>query len=350
MQTRISKVQAELARDAVFLVTNPINVRYLCGYSGSNGILLITRETAVLYTDARYELQAGTECFSVVVEIAGDLFKAAAGSISTNECLIETEHLTVAILERLQILAPNIKFQGSHIRIEKLRQIKDVQEIALISTACEISTAALAQVITQIRTGMNEKQIARMLERAMVDSGADGIAFETIVASGPNSAIAHHQPTNREIQKGDLLKIDFGAKLSGYHSDCTRTFVLGKPTAWQTEIYEAVLGAQSGSRAALKAGVKAQDVVQPTLDALKACGHLENFRHGLSHGVGLEIHEDPYLSSDPTATLEAGTVITIEPGVYLPNQGGVRIEDTIVVTETGYDNLTVFAYELQEIG
>jgi Xaa-Pro aminopeptidase len=146
------------------------------------------------------------------------------------------------------------------------------------------------------------------------------------------------------------LKIDFGAKLAGYHSDCTRTFVVGKPSTWQSEIHQAVFQAQSASRKVVKAGVIGADVLEQTILSLTDSGYLEYFRHGLGHGVGLEIHEDPFLSKALTATLELGTVLTIEPGVYLSGQGGVRIEDTIVVTETGYENLTVFPYELQEIG
>jgi len=350
MQSRIQALQSRLTNDQCFLITNPLNVRYLSGYSGSNGILLVWSDAANLYTDARYEIQAATECFDVEVRIEADLVKAALGDSSAKVCLFEANHVSVASLERMKSLSGATELVPSQISIAEMRVVKDAKEISLIRQACQISTAALADVVAQIRIGLTEKQITQMLERTMIDMGADSIAFETIVASGPNSAIPHHQPTDREVCAGDLLKIDFGAKISGYHSDCTRTFVLGKPASWQLEIHAAVREAQGASRGVVRAGVLGTDIVNQTIQALTDSGQLENFRHGLGHGVGLAIHEDPFLSKSLTTTLEAGTVFTIEPGVYLPNKGGVRIEDTIVVTETGYENLTEFSYELQEIG
>jgi len=350
MQNRISRIQSRLEQDTCFLVTNPTNVRYLCGYSGSNGILLVTPIEATLFTDARYEIQAANECFDARIQIEPNLFKAALEQEKSELCLFESGHLTVARLDSIKSIAPKLAFQASDISIEEMRVVKDATEIELIRNACQISTSALSLVIAQVWVGLTEKQVTQLLERTMVDLGADAIAFETIVASGPNSAIPHHQPTDREICSGDFLKIDFGAKVSGYHSDCTRTFVMGPASAWQSEIHRAVLQAQGASRAAVKAGVVGSHVLEQTTQSLSASGYLEHFRHGLGHGVGLEIHEDPFLSRALTTTLEAGTVVTIEPGAYLTNQGGVRIEDTIVVTETGYENLTVFEYGLQEIG
>jgi Xaa-Pro aminopeptidase len=326
-----------------------MNVRYLCGYSGSNGILLISPTQSTLFTDARYELQASSECFDVEIQIEANLFKGALADQECSLCFFEAKHLSVASLETIKNVAPGMDFAASEMSIEPLRVVKDDAEIVQIRNACKISTSALEMVIAQIHSGQTEKQIAVLLERTMIDLGADAIAFETIVASGPNSAVPHHQPTDRELIQGDLLKIDFGAKVNGYHSDCTRTFVLGKPADWQLEIHQAVLDAQSSSRKIVRAAVSAKEVLEQTTESLTHSGYLQNFRHGLGHGVGLQIHEDPFLSASLATTLEAGTVFTIEPGVYLPNQGGVRIEDTIVVTETGYENLTVFSYELQEI-
>lgn len=350
MPSRIATVQSLLKERTCLLVTNPTNVRYLCGYSGSNGILLVSEHSATIFTDARYELQAQAECFDVAIRIEPNLFKAALEKEESTVCLFESTHLTVAKLESIQVIAPKITFVPSEIAVEVFRVVKDATEIGLIRQACQISTTALNAVIAQVRVGLTEKQVSHLLERTMIDLGADSIAFETIVASGPNSAIPHHQPTDRAICSGDLLKIDFGAKLSGYHSDCTRTFVVGKAAQWQSEIHQAVLQAQSASRIILKAGVLGVHVLEQTTMSLTESGYLEFFRHGLGHGVGLEIHEDPFLSRALTDTLEAGTVVTVEPGVYLAGQGGVRIEDTVVVTETGYENLTVFPYELQEIG
>jgi len=350
MSSRIQRLQQLFPSEFTFVVTNPINIRYLCGYSGSNGVLRVTQSTATLYTDARYEIQSATECFDVEVVITRDLLKSALSHPSDVGVVFESAHLTHALLSRMQSLAPDRTFAPSAITVESLRVIKDASEIELIAQACKISTQALEILIPMVRVGMTEREISRMLERKMVDLGADEVAFETIVASGPNSAIPHHQPTGRALITGDFLKIDFGAKLRGYHSDCTRTFVVGPAQQWQQELYQAVAAAQAQARDLVKHGVSCEAVTNGASESLSASGYAEFFRHGLGHGVGLVIHEDPFLSATSSTTLMAGTVLTIEPGAYLANRGGVRVEDTIVVTESGYQNLTEYSYDLQEIG
>ena len=349
MNSRVSKLASDLSESQSILVTKPANVRYLCGYSGSNGILLIASNGATLFTDSRYAISASHETFDVDLNISGDLFDSASKQVSTSELLIEANDLRVATFNRLKSLLVNCELVETSGVVEALRVIKDDVELNLIATACEISTTALARLTTSSLIGMTELEISRKLESEMLSLGADAIAFETIVASGPNSAIAHHQPTGRKLESGEFLKIDFGAKVSGYHSDCTRTFIAGVPATWQTELYEQVLLAQSASRGVLRHGVSLPEVVAPTISQFEASGYLNKFGHGLGHGVGLEIHEDPFLSAKSPATLSRGTVITVEPGLYLENQGGVRIEDTVVVTESGYENLTKFSYELQQI-
>ncbi|NBU31860.1 MAG: aminopeptidase P family protein [Actinobacteria bacterium] len=350
MTSRITRVQDVLPADEALLVTKPANVRYLSGYSGSNGIVLLTQSDATLFTDSRYAIQASSECFDVNIVISSDLFKGAAELAKGSDLQIEARHLTVGAFNRLSdLLAPN-RIKVSAVGIESFRVVKDENEIALIEQACQIATSALNQVTSINLIGRTEREIARLLEFEMLNLGAEAIGFETIVASGPNSAIAHHQPTGRALSQGDLLKIDFGARVSGYHSDCTRTFVAGKPNQWQQDLYSLVLSAQTNSRSVLTGGVTASEVVKPTMVEFEKAGLLTNFGHGLGHGVGLEIHEDPFLSNKLDDTLDPGTVLTVEPGLYFPDQGGVRIEDTVVVTSYGYRTLTDYSYDLIEIG
>ena len=349
MTTRVGALAIALTDDQAFLVTKPANVRYLSGYSGSNGILLVSRNEATLFTDSRYAISSKQECFDVEIEVTPDLIDSVCKKGGFSELFFESGNLTVAIYNRLQNLLPSVKFSVSSNPVEALRVVKDQRELELISTACQIATAALSELVSQSLVGNSEIEISRTLEAKMIELGADSIAFETIVATGPNSAIAHHQPTNRQLQAGEFLKIDFGAKIAGYHSDCTRTFIAGDASQWQLEIYEQVQLAQSASRAALANGVALSSVVEPTIKQFESSGFLDKFGHGLGHGVGLEIHEDPFLSVKSTATLERGTVVTVEPGLYLAQKGGVRIEDTVVVTETGYENLTNFPHELLQI-
>jgi Xaa-Pro aminopeptidase len=197
---------------------------------------------------------------------------------------------------------------------------------------------------------LSEREIAQHLEYTMGQLGADDKAFDTIVATGSNTAIPHHQPTGRIVESGDLVKIDFGAKLDGYHSDCTRMFVAGPATQWQVELHDIVRECQEKARDALHSGVLASQVDRVARDIMLRHGKAHLFTHGLGHGVGLEIHEDPYFTSQPATTIEKSTVVTVEPGAYIPNQGGVRIEDTVVVTEVGHENLTNFTYDLITIG
>jgi Xaa-Pro aminopeptidase len=215
--------------------------------------------------------------------------------------------------------------------VEELRVVKDEEEIALLARACEITGAAFDLVVTQIRAGMTEREVAVLIERAMVDAGAEKPAFDTIVASGPNGAIPHHSPGGRRIEPGDMITIDCGARYAGYHADMTRTVVLGPPAGWQREVYGLVAAAQRAGITAAVPGAAAADVDAAARDMIKAAGHGEHFGHGLGHGVGLEIHEAPQLGVARPGTLGDRVPITVEPGVYLPGMGGVRIEDTLVV-------------------
>jgi Xaa-Pro aminopeptidase len=232
--------------------------------------------------------------------------------------------------------------------VEGLREVKDAGEIALLRLACEAADAALKDLVDRgaLRPGRTEKDVRNELEALMLAHGADGVSFETIVATGANSAIPHHRPTDAVLAAGDFVKIDFGALVAGYHSDMTRTFVLSPVADWQRDIYGLVADAQRAGRHALAPGVALKAVDAASRQVIAAAGYAENFGHGLGHGVGLQIHEAPGINGSAAGTLLAGSAVTVEPGVYLPDRGGVRIEDTLVVTGDTPELLTRFPKDL----
>jgi len=332
------------------LVTRLVNVRYLTGFTGSNAALLLTEREAVLATDGRYTTQAGAQSpdldLLVERECAAALVARAARD-GVRRLAFEANDVSVEMHAALSAIdgAPELVTVGRP--VETLRTVKDDDEIALLREACAIGDRALAETLDGIAIGHTEREVARRLEACMVELGADGIAFETIVASGPNSAIPHHRPTHREIERGDLLKIDFGALHGGYHADCTRTVVVGRePEDWQREIYAVVRAAQRAGRHALTAGADVRDVDGAARAVVVEAGYGEQFPHGLGHGVGLEIHEAPMMGYGASGRLAARTPVTVEPGVYLPGRGGVRIEDTLVVTDGVPDLLTTTPKDL----
>ncbi len=347
--TRISKIQNTLGDGQAFYVTNLINIRYLCGFTGSNGALLVSKSFAYLATDSRYEIQSSQQCFGVDVVIGRNLSELLLTKEQAPEIWIEADHMTVSQLTAFTEKYSDRKFIAKSRLVEALRQVKDETEIRSIRNACEISVAAWRMTIAQIKVGQTEREVRNVLESHMRNLGADDVAFSSIVATGPNSAIPHHEPTARAIAKGDFLKIDFGAKLDGYHSDCTRTVVVGKPADWQLDIYLALARAQAAGRAVISAEATYLEVESAVSNTLRTSGHLEFFTHGLGHGVGLEIHENPFFGRATQDKIELNTVLTIEPGIYLRDRGGVRIEDTVVVTANNYENLTDLPYELIEI-
>ena len=232
--------------------------------------------------------------------------------------------------------------------VEGLRAVKDADEVTALRRACAVADAAFADVLPTIRPGVTERTIAADLEGRMRRHGSEGPSFDTIVAAGPNAAVPHHRPTDRPVGLGDLITIDFGAVVDGYHSDMTRTVVLGEPQAWQREVYDVVAAAQQAGVDAVADGVAAATVDQAARGVIEAAGMGERFIHGLGHGVGLEIHEAPAVGSGSAGELRMDMVLTVEPGVYLPGRGGVRIEDTLVVLGHGRpaERLTLSPREL----
>lgn len=316
------------------VVTDPVNIRYLSGFTGSAGLLVVNPTTAMLYTDSRYLLQAAAESPELEVRLGGwaDL---------DGPLLVEGHHITadqwLRLGDRATVLPDHIA---------ELRSIKDQVEVDTLRRACLISEQALAQVLETGVTGRTERAVARQLEWQLAECGAQGPGFPSIVASGPNSAIPHHQPSDRVIARGDLLKIDFGARLAGYHADLTRTFVVGQSAPWQREIHDLVRAAQEAGRTAVGAGVDMPEVDAAARAIIGDAGYAEYFGHGLGHGVGLQIHERPLISAATVGKLAANMTITIEPGIYLPDRGGVRIEDTLLVTDAGYQSLVSLEREL----
>jgi Xaa-Pro aminopeptidase len=322
------------------LVTDLVNVRYLSGFTGSNAALLVFADDrgAVLATDGRYRTQAAQQAPDVEVAIERACGRYLAGRAATDGVRrlgFESHVVTVDAYAALAgaLAEGSTELVRASQTVEALREIKDAGEVALLRLACEAADAALTDLVALggLRPGRTEREVGRQLEALMLDHGADAVSFETIVATGTNSAIPHHRPTDAELAAGDFVKIDFGALVGGYHSDMTRTFVLGKAADWQLEIYDLVSAAQRAGRHALEAGATLADIDGAARGVIADAGHGDHFGHGLGHGVGLQIHEAPGINATAAGTLLPGSVVTVEPGVYLPDRGGVRIEDTLVV-------------------
>jgi Xaa-Pro aminopeptidase len=335
---RAQQMVADLDADAV-LVTVPQNVRYLTGLASSNAALLLPAEGAgLLATDSRYTLAAQRDApdLELLTErfIEGKL-AAEAARRGVRTLAFEAQEMTVERHAEVAARAGGVTTVPFGRKIEELRMVKDAEELELIATACRLSCQALADVLPQIRPGLSERAVATALDYRMSELGADGRAFDTIVASGPNGAIPHHSPTDRPLRRGDLVTMDFGALYRGYHADMTRTVAVGEPAGWQRDIYELVAEAQRTGIEAVEPGAEVGAVDAAAREVIEAAGHAEHFQHGLGHGVGLEIHEAPMLGYGRTGKLADRVPVTVEPGVYLPGKGGVRIEDVLVVTASG---------------
>ncbi|MET8851531.1 aminopeptidase P family protein [Amycolatopsis sp. NPDC004625] len=320
------------------LVTDLLNIRYLTGFTGSNAALLLHADgdgKTLFCTDGRYTTQAAAEVpdLETVVDraSAAALVAKAAGDRRTYGRLgFESQHVSVETYEALRRQVPLERTPGL---VEQLRQFKDEAEIEALRQACAAADRALDDLLAAggLRPGRTELEIARDLENRMLEHGSSAPSFASIVAAGAHSAIPHHQPTHAELERGDFVKLDFGATVDGYHSDMTRTFVLGEPADWQRAVYDLVHTAQAAGVDAVVPGADVSHVDAAARDVIKDAGHGEHFAHGLGHGVGLQIHEAPSFAATGVGTLAAGMAVTVEPGVYLAGRGGVRIEDTLVV-------------------
>lgn len=330
------------------LFTSEVAKRYLTDFGSEDGTMLITKQGAYFIIDARYfehtEQQVTDPLCRVILQ--GELYDQIGEILSEQRIqsvYIEDETMTVSQLSALKRRFSGINFDSSNRLSDYMKQmriIKTDEEIACITKAQRIAEAAFTKLLSSMRVGQTEKQIAAALEFLMMDLGSDGVSFETIAASGVNSACPHAVPTDKPVQEGDFLTLDFGATYKGYHSDMTRTVVFGKPTDEMKNIYNAVWGANTDAIKAVRADISCKLVDNVARSTLDAWGYEQYFTHGLGHGVGLEIHESPNVSSRSGTTLREGMIITIEPGVYIPGKYGVRIEDMCVVTKDGCNIIT----------
>ncbi|TCP46266.1 Xaa-Pro dipeptidase [Tamaricihabitans halophyticus] len=342
------------------LVTDLLNLRYLTGFTGSNGALLVhaedtpnSEDRTLFGTDGRYLTQSADqvpELERIIERPTAEALcaRAAREPASYRRLGFESQQVTVDGLDALNAAADAVPLVRAPGLVEQRRMVKDEGEIEALRMACAAADRALADLLEHggLRPGRTEREVARELEDRMLDHGAAGRSFETIVAAGPNSAIPHHRPSDAVLAEGDFVKMDFGALVDGYHSDMTRTLILGDPAEWQREIYELVHAAQAAGRAAARPGAEVRAVDRAARAVIEDAGYGEQFLHGLGHGVGLAVHEAPMLGGNGAGTLFAGMAVTVEPGVYLTGRGGVRIEDTLVVRDDSPEILTLSTKQL----
>ena len=348
MRGRGDKLEAVLGERGLdrMLVTDLVNVRYLTGFTGTNGAVVCGPDLRVFLTDFRYTERAaaevdGWETVTVTGDWLGGIAERLAGKVG-----FEDDHVSVRTLTKLNEKLPegaeSVAAGGT---VEALRRVKDEGELAAIAEASKLADAALKATVEEGFVGKTERAVADAFENH-VRAGGGTLSFDTIVASGPNGAQPHAEPGPRVIGKGELIVFDMGAKLDGYCSDGTRTYATGDPGEEGRKVYETVLAAQAASLEAIRAGVIGEDVDKVARTIIDDAGHKEHFGHGLGHGVGLDIHEEPRLSPRSDDVLAVNEVVTVEPGIYLAGDLGVRIEDFVVVTEDGYRNLSTLPKEL----
>jgi Xaa-Pro aminopeptidase len=329
------------------LVTDLLNVRYLTGFTGTNGACVVTRDERLFFTDFRYVEQARTQVPEYErIEAGRDMLGDLSGRLR-GRAGFDDEHLSVAahakLAEKVGTGAELVRAGGL---VEQLRAVKEPKEVAAMRAAAELATAAYESLRERGLAGRTEREVAIQLVRFMEDAGAEGPSFPPIVAAAEHGASPHAVPRDVEIPRDTLVVIDMGALVDGYCSDCTRTLATGSPGDGALEIYELVLRAQAEALAATKAGAQNREVDAVAREIIDAAGHAAHFGHGLGHGVGLEVHEAPRLGKTADGALEAGNAVTVEPGVYLPGDVGVRIEDLVIVTDGEPDILTGFPKEL----
>jgi len=337
------------------LVTGLANIRYLTGFSGSNALMFVTPRDAVLITDFRYQTQASAEVgdvASVIIEpqsLWSGLWHHLGALPQLQVAGFESAHLLHRDFQRLMEAGARWQWRPTLDLVETLRERKDAEEISLIGRAASIATRALERTLAEVHTGMTELEVAGLLERSLRDFGSERFPFPSIVASGPRSALPHARASSAAIRSGDFLLLDFGAETGGYCADITRTVVLGHASDEQREVYEVVRAANERATREIRPGMTGRDADAIARGYIERRGYGDLFGHGLGHGVGLEVHEAPRLARTAEGALAEGAVVTIEPGVYRPGWGGVRIEDDVVLDASGPRILTDFTRELLEL-
>jgi Xaa-Pro aminopeptidase len=344
---RLETLRAKLAEkhlDAI-LISQAENRRYLSGFTGSTGWLLISQDKALIASDFRYYEQVGKECPDFeLVKITGlftDVLPEMVKATGTTRLGFEASTVTVAQLQKWRAATPGTRWFTTYELVEYLRASKDDAELAIMKEALALTDRALAQGLEQVRPGMKERDLAWILESYMRTHGAEGVAFEILVQAGPHSAMPHYSAGEGVIREGEPLLIDMGAKVQGYHADLTRTFFVGKePDRQFREVYDIVLRAQEAAEKGIRAGMIGKDAHALAQKVIDEAGYGDRFGHGLGHGVGLAIHEKPSAGRLSEDILVPGSLLTVEPGIYIPAWGGVRIEDVVRVTDDGVEVLT----------
>lgn len=350
---RTERLFAKLPENAAALVHNPSNIFYLSGYTGE-GLLLVAPGLKAVITDFRYVEAAEKQC----PEFEIHSIRAGVGHVKLAAELLEKKGITTLLFEdnivtvramrdMQKVMPENMTFAPLDFAVESLRTVKDEEELKAIQHACDITCEAFEYICTYIKPGMTERQVQLALDNKMLELGAQSTAFSTIIASGENGSLPHAVPGERVIRNGDLVTMDFGAKVDGYCSDMTRTVAVGEPSDELRKIYGIVLRAQEAAQAALYPGKNCADMDKVARDIIAEEGYGECFGHSLGHGVGIDIHEEPRLSSRSTDVLAPGHIVTVEPGIYVPGVGGVRIENTCVITDDGYRALCSASKELR---
>jgi Xaa-Pro aminopeptidase len=335
---RLASRLGELEIDAV-LVTRLPNVRYLTGFTGSNAQALVRTGGGTFFTDGRYTEQARREAPDLeritYSQDFGAMVLAACRAAAVSRLGFESAGMTVRAHTKLRDELEGVELIPLGDEVEQLRWVKDAEEIRLLEQAQEATDQAFEDILEKLAVGLSEREVAQELEHAMRRAGADGLSFDTIVAFGENAAEPHHEPGHRTLEDGDVVKLDFGALWGGYHADMTRTVAFGTIAGELRRIYDVVHEAQRAGIEAVREGAKGGEVDAASREVVEAAGYGERFSHSLGHGVGLEVHEGPSLRREGTDVLPARSVVTVEPGVYVPGLGGVRIEDTVEVTSEG---------------
>ncbi|HYN15118.1 MAG TPA: Xaa-Pro peptidase family protein [Terriglobales bacterium] len=349
-QRRVAQVLDASRLDAL-LVTHSPNVRYLCGFTGSASVLLVANGRPTFFTDGRYREQAGAEVEGArVVVPKGPILDAAARAVADSKAKtvgVESEHLSMAAAAQVaRTLRPKTRVRQTQGLVEKHRMVKEPAEVECMRAAVRLASSLFDKAVAAIHPGVPERAVAAELEYAARCAGADGMSFETIVAAGPRSALPHGLASAQPIPRRGFVVLDFGVILRGYCSDMTRTVHVGKPTAEVRRLYQAVRDAQQAAVEAVRPGRTVGEVDRAARSLLRRAGLARYFTHSTGHGVGLEIHEPPRIAHGQQEVLRPGMVITIEPGVYVPGYGGVRIEDMVVVTTTSCEVLTPTTKEL----
>lgn len=347
MTSRLEALRALLPEEELdaIVISQPENRLYLSGFTGSAGVLIISPADAILATDFRYYEQATQQVphFELARVTDGELNPVLAdvlGRLGVSRVGFESAHVSFATHEAWTEAVPDVEWIPTEGLVEGLRAVKDEAELALLREAIALTDEALARVAVHMKPGMTERQVAWELEVYLRTHGADAVAFEIIVASGPNGTLPHARTTAREIRAGEPIIIDLGGRVGGYHSDLTRTLCLGQADGRFREVYAVVLEAQTKAERGIRAGMLGREADSLAREVIEAAGYGENFGHGLGHGVGLAVQEKPRLGRKSEDVLQAGMVTTVEPGVYLPSWGGVRLEDVILVGTDGAEVLT----------